>query len=292
MPLAKLAECTCLVGDPGQLSPLVRTATDRFQAMPVKVHWPAPKELRRRFSNVPVIRLPQSLRLRQDTVDIVQPTLYPDLPFASGASEQARQVRFELPSSGDAIDRALALCAEGASIVCIALPEQRSGGGPDEELAELMAEVARRILERGAEWVGRGKLSARDIGCIDPHVAAGAAVRRYLQQKGLSPDELLTDTPECFQGLQRPVTILRHPLSGKSRLSPFEMDPGRLCVMLTRHLLFTVIVGRLGTEEALRDHLHSSADRVLGAENGEWLGWRSHVRLWRTLRRLGRIVRV
>lgn len=166
------------------------------------------------------------------------------------------------------------------------------GGGPDEELAALMASVARRILDRGAEWEGRGRLAPADIGCLDPNVAACASVRAYLQQEGISTDELLTDTPERFQGLQRPVTIVRHPLSGKRRLSAFELSTGRWTVMLSRHMLFTIIVGRADIEETLLNHQQGSADRTLGAQNVEWQGWQAHMRIWRSLKRLKRIVLV
>jgi hypothetical protein len=165
-------------------------------------------------------------------------------------------------------------------------------GGPDEELSALMSEVAVRILGRGAEWAGERMLGAADIGCIDPNVAACASIRGYLERRGISTDELLTDTPERFQGLQRPVTIVRHPLSGKKRLTAFELSTGRWSVMLSRHMLFTVIVARQGIEETLRNHQQSSAGRTLGAENKEWQGWQAHMRIWRALKRLKRIVPV
>lgn len=48
-PLFELAPRALLVGDPGQLPPLVTIETERFEAARYHVHWPAPRELMRRW---------------------------------------------------------------------------------------------------------------------------------------------------------------------------------------------------------------------------------------------------
>jgi len=184
------------------------------------------------------------------------------------------------------------MLATGATLAGILLPATDLPlADLDEGVAEVMAQVAQRLLERHAEWAGQRRLMARDLGCIDPHVASGAAVRRQLRKRGISADELMVDTPEIWQGLERPIMVVKHTLSGLPRLSSFSLEPGRWCVMLSRHQLGCVIVGREGIGAALERHRHNCADRPMGVDNAEWAGWRAHVALWGSMERMGRIVR-
>jgi hypothetical protein len=129
------------------------------------------------------------------------------------------------------------------------------------------------------------------VGCVDAHVASGAAVRHQRQRRGLSADDVMVDTPEIWQGLEREVIVVKHPLSGRRRLSAFTLEPGRFCVALSRHKVGCVIITRDGVGEALDAHSHNCADRALGSENAEWNGWRAHQRLWSELASRGRLVR-
>jgi hypothetical protein len=106
-PLLLLARQMLLVGDPGQLEPIVRAEVARFEAARFKGHWPAPKELLRRFPNAPVVPVPISIRLLQDTVDLVQPSFYPDLAFRSAIARSERRLGLGAGGLGSQIDRAL-----------------------------------------------------------------------------------------------------------------------------------------------------------------------------------------
>jgi hypothetical protein len=284
VPLFEVSRQTVLVGDPGQLPPLVEADTARFEAARYRVHWPVPREVLRRFPEVPVVKLPASRRLPQDTVDLIQPSFYPELPFRSAAPGD-RRLELEESGSGDVIDRALDLLANGASVVGIVLPPaERIIAGVDEEVAEVMAEVVARATFRSTQ------LSPSAIGCVDPHVASGSVVRRHLQRRGMSTDDVMVDTPEIWQGLERRVMVVKHPLSGIRRLGEFTLEPGRFCVALSRHQVGCIVVTRDGVGEDLDAHSHNCADRALGAENAEWKGWRAHQRLWSELERRGRLL--
>lgn len=292
-PLIPLARQHLLVGDPGQLPPLVRVDTARFEAARSRVHWPVPRETLRLFPDTPVVRLPASFRLRQDTVDVVQPAFYPDLPFVSGVDDTQRRIRFAALGVRSPIDPALDLVERGASIVALMLPAREFPPGElDEEVAELAAAVVERLLQRHAERTTGGELTAADIGIADAHVASGAAIGRHLRRRSISTDDLVVQTPELWQGIQRPIMIVKHPLSGQARLDRFALEPGRWCVMLSRHQSACIIVGRDGIGEALDRHQHDCAERPLGAEDMEWQGWRAHERLWHELSNLGQIIHV
>lgn len=299
-PLLHLARSVLLVGDPGQLDPLVPVDTSLYETAPSRVHWAAPRELVRRLTDAPVIRLPATRRLAADTVEIVQPAFYKDLPFVSLARPEERRLRFrQQPQTSNAVDRALSMLAnrEGVSMVGLLLPGNAPTAGIDAEMADLAAAIAARVLELEATWVGKRRLRAEDICCIDAHVASGAAIRRGLRQRGISPERLIADTPEVLQGSERPIVIATHPVgageaglsSGPGRLSEFTLEAGRWCVMLIRHQLACVVIARQGTRTSLRSYRPRGV-RPLGAADGEWAGLQAHLRVWQALESMGRLI--
>jgi hypothetical protein len=286
-----------LVGDPGQLPPLVSVDTSRFDAARSKVHWPAPKELLRVYgSTIPVVKLPATWRFTQDTVVFLQPSFYPELPFESATASADRRLTFVAAGMADPVDQALDLVAGGASLVTIVAPPKALAPEQiDEELAQLQARVVQRALTRGAMWEGVGPLGPSGIGCVDAHVASGAALRRELLGMNISVDAstgVLVETPEIWQGLQRPLMIVKHPLSGLRRIDQFALEPGRACVMVSRHQIGCVIVTRAGIAEALDDYQHDSGARPTGSEDTIWAGREAHWALWQELERRGRIITV
>jgi hypothetical protein len=288
-PLFAMAPQVVLVGDPGQLPPLVLTDTARYEAARIKVHWPAPRELVARFRNAPVVQMPVSRRLRQDTVDFVQPAFYRDLPFASAAIEAERAVSFAAAGIGGLVDRALDLVGNGASLVTIALPALKGPlGEVDEEAASTCAQVIARALERGIS-VGDSPLASGDVGVVDAHVKSGNAVRRELQSSGVAG--AFVDTPEIWQGSEKSLVVARHPLSGLVTPDGFTLEPGRWCVMLSRHQSACVVVTRDGVSDALARYAHDATARASGAADSVFAGWRAHDALWRRLEQLGRVVR-
>jgi hypothetical protein len=292
-PLFRIAGQTVTVGDPGQLMPLVKANTAYFEAARYKMHWPAPREILRRFPNVPTVKLPASWRLPQDSVGLVQPSLYTNLEFVSAARDDDRRVEFRAAGINAPIDKALDMLARGATIVGILLPAtELPTEHVDEELSALQSAIVRRLFERGGVWKGQRDLSVADIGCVDSHVASSAATERYMRLEGFSTEELMVSTPEVWQGSQRPLMIVKNPVSGVKRLDAFSLDPGRLCVMLSRHQLGCIVVGRDGFTGALEAHQHDCANRFMGAADIDWKGWQAHSRIWTELERMGRFVRM
>lgn len=86
--------------------------------------------------------------------------------------------------------------------------------------------------------------------------------------------------------------VVKHTLSGQRTIGEFALEPGRWCVMLSRHQLGCVIVGRDGVRETLDAHRHDCGARAIGAENDAWYGWQAHRSLWESLEQQGRLVRV
>lgn len=287
MPVADLAERIMMVGDPGQLDPVISVDTSNLEANLHKIHWSAPAYILNRFPNTPVFGLPVTRRLLPDTSDLIQSSFYPDLPFSSLVAPESRRLRFGTPGIS-AIDQALEAIAQGASLVAVTVP----GGAPahlevDPEVAEAIAAIADRFLVRQAEWVGQRFLSEAEIGCIDPHVVAGGAIRNRLRQYGRN--NIRVDTVERWQGLQLPISIARHPLSQAGRPTGFDLEAGRWCVSLSRHQIGCIIVARESVNQVIREYVHSCDTVAAGAKDATWLGYLAHRNIWNALTSQGRI---
>jgi superfamily I DNA and/or RNA helicase len=120
-----------------------------------------------------------------------------------------------------------------------------------------------------------------------PHVAQTNAVRERL------PRELagvFVETADRFQGLERPIMFVYHPLSGRTDADTFHLDSGRMCVALSRHRVACFILTRAGVHDMLL-RFAPTADRILGInEDREYEGWRAQVRIAEELEQAGRVV--
>lgn len=293
-PAIATARRLVIVGDPGQLPPVTEVDTTDLETAPYRVHHPAPRELLRLNPGAPRERLPVTRRLPADTVGIVQPVFYPDLPFTSAAP--TRRLAFATRGVGDPVDDALDALAMGMSVVFLVLPPRRRlPGRVDHEVVDAIVRVVHRFLQRGPRLDGteRRPLGPADVGCVDPHVSSGAAIRRALLGLGIPVDEggVLVDTADRWQGLERPLMVVAHPLSGLVLPDEFHVHPGRMCVMLTRHLVGCVVVTRDGLDETLAGRTIEGSSRPVGARDVSWEGWRAHSLLWERAVQEGRVVR-
>ena len=289
--VSPLAPRILMVGDPGQLAPVQQIDTANLEAAEHKMHRPAPAYVLDRFPDTPVFSLPATRRLTVDTASYVQPAFYPDLPFQSVVDDQNRKLDFAAAGIASPIDSALDAVASGASIIALTLP----GDAPpheevDHELAALGAQVAHRIIQRQAGWRGNDTLAEGDIGCIDPHIVSGGAWAQQL--RGLGHDHVEVDTVERWQGRQKPIMIVRHPLSTVGRPTGFELERGRWCVSLSRHLLGCIILARASVDQVIEQYLHRSDSAAAGAEDTVWGGYVAHRKIWTQLKENGRIFSV
>jgi hypothetical protein len=283
--IAGLARRYVHVGDPGQIDPLIRCELERWRSDPAGPHVPAPTALRQRHANLPVINLPVSRRLVADTVAFVQPAFYPGLPFEALGGQ--RSLRFGLPGLLP-IDKPLDAAARGASMSFIELPACIVGEA-DEQLASVLVGAVRRLLERRALVANDGEpqpISAEMIGITCAHVSQVSAIRELM---GRELDGVLVETANRFQGLERPIMFVYHPLSGRADANAFHLDAGRLCVMVSRHRVACFVLGREGiTRQLLR--YAPVGDRALRiAGDSEFRGWQAHLHLMEALTRAGRI---
>jgi len=156
-------------------------------------------------------------------------------------------------------------------------------------LASTIVAMIERLIERSARISEGGmarEVTASMIGVVCAHVSQVNAVRERLSQ---DLSEVFVETADRFQGLEREVTLIHHPLSGRADASEFHLDAGRLCVMLSRHRTACWILSRSGIKNQLLRYA-PSGDRVLGVdEDPEYEGWRSHMHLINSLESQNRI---
>ena len=131
------------------------------------------------------------------------------------------------------------------------------------------------------------RYSQRDIGVSSTHRVMNSALAAALS--AWTPD-LRVDTPERWQGLQRPLMIAVHPLSGVTDPSSFDLDTGRLCVMASRHQAGLMVLTRDHVGETLSNYV-PSADQAPGRPDVVGRGHDAHLRFWDALVDQGRVLR-
>ncbi|RJT30817.1 hypothetical protein D3227_29915 [Mesorhizobium waimense] len=283
--IANLAPHHVLIGDPGQIDPFVNCEIERWRCNPSGPQVSSPAALINRHPSIMQLALPVSRRLNVDTVRLVQPAFYPDLPFE--AMSRDRELRFDVAGVMP-FDAALDAVVSGSQIVMVELPPQLTGER-DEEIADELVGSIRRLLMRQA-WVSDDGVVSRVtpgmIGVVCAHVSQVNAVRERL---GRDLSAVFVETANRYQGIERAFMFVHHPLSGRADATAFHLDAGRLCVMLSRHRVACWIFGRQGIAQQLTRYA-PIGDRALGIDDDpEYRGWRAHLTVMSWLANAGRL---
>lgn len=289
MLLGQVAGRFVMIGDPGQIPPVVTIDVSRWETSPRPPHAPAPEViLRDGRIDVLQLSLPATHRLPCDSVDLVRP--FYDFDFHAWAAPNERAV-VTARGGRERIDAAIDLLESG-TIAAVTLPTP-AGGPPlerDDELAGLAVRVVARLLERGARIridEETRPLEPRDIGLAATHRIMNAAMELALPDQ--YRNHVRVDTPERWQGLERKVMIVVHPLSGVVRPSAFDLETGRLCVMASRHRAALVVVTRDHVGDTLGRYI-PSADQPVGKPDATGRGHARHLGFWETLERQDRVI--
>jgi hypothetical protein len=291
MLLGQVAARFILIGDPGQIPPVVAIQTARWGTADKPPHLPAPEviqrdpELRERAIH---LELPASRRLPHDTVELIQP--FYEFPFHSWTGPGERAIEAER-GGRDPLDQVIDLLRAG-TVAAATLPTP-DGGPPlekDDALARLAARLVTRFLEREAvhrDDAGVIVLQPEQIGITATHRVMNTAIHLALPTSLQS--RVVVDTPERWQGLERQLMIAVHPLSGVLRPSEFDLETGRLCVMASRHRGGLVLLGRDHIGETLAQTIPSAAQGI-GRRDVAGRGHAVHSGLWERLWREDRVV--
>lgn len=268
VPLLRQCDRFVLIGDPGQIEPVISVPTQRWDTSRHPPHRDAPSVLSSRMRTLS-FQLPVTWRLPKETAALVQ-SFY-DFPFDSAAEDGDRCLCFDHPGNPDsAADRALTRL-EHHSIAGLMVPMPSSGAPAtnDPDVSGACVDVVRRALVRGAHAVTRDRegpartpLTVDGIGIAVTHKVLMQQIIGDLARAGVAGVKV--DTAERWQGLERKLMVVVHPLS--STLDPsfdFDLGTGRLCVMASRHENGMVVVSRNHLAATL-EHLMPPARQPLG----------------------------
>lgn len=289
MLLGQVAERFVLIGDPGQISPVVSVDVSRWETSPRPPHIAAPRVIlddpRQRPERW---QLPATRRLPHDTAGLVR--RFYDFDFGATAQQGERAI---LAASGGkgATDRVIdALAHHSVAALTIPTPDEGPPMHHDAELAKHAAALVKSLLNRNARVRSGSKtleLKPEHIGMCATHRVMNSelalALPRSLQAK------VVVDTPERWQGLERPVMILVHPLSGVLRPSTFDLETGRLCVMASRHTAGAVILTRDHLTETLANCI-PSATQPVGRPDVSGRGLFDNLSFWSSVRESGQVL--
>lgn len=279
-----------LIGDPGQIPPVVTVDVDRWEVSPVAPHRPAPDVILRNpeLSRITtLLELDTCWRLPYDSVSLVQ-TFY-DFTFGAHAQPGERFLRAARSlDSALVTDRAIEKLARSSTVVLTHPSDGNDAASePDTELAEVVARLAVRLLELRCVYAADDgdadtprELVPADIGIVSTHNLMNTAIENALPAALRGKKGIRVTTPERWQGLQKPVMIAVHPLSGIARPSSFDLETGRLCVMASRHRSACFFVTRDNVGRTLDAHL-PNADQALGCHDIVGRGHAQHTAFWK-----------
>jgi hypothetical protein len=284
MQCATVSDRFLLIGDPGQIPPVVTINTRRWETAPRAPHKAAPEVVlaESAFASIRFVgSLPACRRLPRESVDFIKP--FYDFDFeayvpagASGLHATGNNPWAEHLGSGR------------PQVLTIPTPPHGPPIEVDWEIANVAATVVGNLLDCDATVRIDGDerlLVAADIGVTSSHRLMNAALASAL---GGRRNDVRVDTPERWQGLERPVMIAIHPLSGITDPSAFDLETGRLCVMASRHQAGLIVLTRDHVGETLRNYV-PSAGQAPGRPDLVGRGHDAHLRFWEQVEAAGSI---
>ncbi|GIK78441.1 MAG: helicase [Actinomycetes bacterium] len=283
MQCATVSERFLLIGDPGQIPPVVTIDVRRWETSPRSPHAAAPDVV---LGDEALMKdgyagsLPACRRLPFEAVPYIMP--FYDFNFAPYVGPGERGV--DLPAS-----HRLQELADGRPLA-VTLPTPPAGPPleVDQELAAAAAELVVDLLASDATVRSVGEpreLVATDLGITSSHRMMNAAIESVLGGRARG---VRVDTPERWQGVERPVMLAVHPMSGVTAPTAFDLDTGRLCVMASRHQAAHILITRDHVPETLAN-LVPSAEQAPGKPDAVGRGHDAHMRYWAMLEKEGRV---
>ncbi|AWM40242.1 Viral (Superfamily 1) RNA helicase [Gemmata obscuriglobus] len=273
-----LAPVHLLVGDAGQINPFATVAgPGRWRGLPEDPLQTAVGVLLRNHPHTPVYRLPITRRLDPRAASVAR-LFYPDLAFNAAVLPGVRELRLTRGGASHRLDAALDTAARDGW-AHVELP-RGAVLQADPEAVTLIADLVERLFERGPRTrcerqTVLSALAPKQVAVGVSHNDQKDHLRAALDARGLSA--VTVETANKLQGLEFEVTFVWHPLSGLPEADEFHLDPGRMCVLLTRHRHACVVVGRAGDRELVDDCPPPPTAAYLGHDPDPVLdGWEVH----------------
>lgn len=233
--LGAMARQILCVGDSGQIEPVVTGSVARWQDSPTGPHLPGPIALTAAHRElVTTVPLRHTWRLGPVTATLVSDAFYSALPFTSRRpAEHIEAAGLVLPE----LAHRMITAADGPTAASVT-------DAVVERVHELLDDTTLVTAQ------GRRPVAGHDVAVVVPHVAQAAAIRATLADQ---PD-VMVGTANALQGMERAVVVAVHPMVGKRIPGQFDIDAGRLCVMLSRHRDHLTILVDEQSDRVFRQH--------------------------------------
>lgn len=272
--IGHLAPTHLLVGDGGQLSPFSTIRdSDQWRGLEEDPLQTAVGVLLRNHPDTSLYKLPISRRLDARAVPLAR-AFYPSIGFESATLAGARTMQVRPAGRRSVLDRVIDSAAEHGW-AHYELPEGMTVSA-DPEVIQAIVGLVKRLQTREAkvrcEWKPRW---------TPPRIAVGVShneqkdqLRAALARAGHG--RVVVDTANKLQGLEFDVLIAWHPLAGLPDADEFHLDPGRLCVLMTRHRHACIVISRAG-DRTLLDGVPPKSPAYIGWDYEPLLdGWAAH----------------
>lgn len=235
-----------LVGDSGQIEPVTTGDVTRWAGHADGPHVPAPRGLLHRHpDHVTLFQLPDTWRCGPATTALLQP-LY-TFPFTSRRPDRIiEQDGQPLPELG------------------LTVLDQVTGP-TDPSLMGAAEQRVRDLLDHGVyrdEHGDRRRLRPSDVAVVVANTVQVTALSARLADV-----DVTVNTMNSHQGAEYLATVVVSPLAGHQAIGEFNLNLGRLCVSLSRHIGHATIV-RDADEEA---RLHAQRDQLPADQVNTWL---------------------
>jgi hypothetical protein len=291
MQCATVSEHFLMIGDPGQIPPVVTIDVRRWETSPRAPHKAAPEVVLGEASYADmwfVGSLPACRRLPSESVSFVRP--FYDFDFEAYVADGLSGLDLD---SGHRWSEHLSVGRPQA--LTIPTPDHGPPREVDREIALAAAEVVEELVSgtttlrvpdrENPDQAQARTLTPADIGLTSSHRVMNAELSNAL---GSRANQIRIDTPERWQGLERPVMIAVHPLSGVTGPSAFDLETGRLCVMASRHQAAFILLTRDHIGETLRNYV-PSAVQAPGRPDVVGRGHDAHLKFWGQLETAGAV---
>lgn len=242
------ADQVIMVGDPGQIGPVITQDTSPWEARRDAPHRRAPEVFAQRADAV-VLQMDATYRLGQATVEAIS-VLY-GFGFTS-----KRPDRHLVDHDGCSLPELATVTVPPASSVADLAVLKRVA-----ELAEAM--VGRSLVtfdDDGNEMCT--PLEQGDVAVVVSHNVQCSTIQAILRAKGCQG--ITVGTADRLQGGQWHAVVALDPLVGHATIAPHQVNPGRLCVMASRHMTHLTWVAD-GTEDT---KLRAAVDETPEAKVG------------------------
>lgn len=287
-----------LIGDPGQIPPVTNIDVSRWGTSNRPPNRAVPDVVLEKMPDDSVIgSLPAVRRLPMASVDYVKP--FYDFDFEAFAEKDDRKFEFEdefRTANSAEVDGEVSRVIESLRdfepvLVTIPTPQDGPPAENDKEISLVVRRICAALVSMKVQIsLSPGEeprmVTQEDIGVAATHRAQIGLIRKTL---GDDLSAIRIDTPERWQGLQKPFMIAVHPLSGVLEPSDFDLHTGRLCVMASRHQIALILLSRDHINETVANTI-TFATQAPGQPDEAGRGRLAHANLLEMLKNNQRII--